>query len=365
MIVQTQRITNRRIIARFVATALVAAVFGSLTSVTRAQNTNAFFDRFSEHVQKSDSIDDKARKLIAGAIDEVGDADPEIVLVEALVVMSPPFLKAMDHYDEEEYVAAIEALRPLTDADDPYVRLNAEAYMVRSLVAADKLVKAADRIEKIQADRDALAAHTFAEAEMVYLLGYCQVQSLEFDKGQLTLEQFLADYPDAPQRYVVTARQMLAELARRIPESIGEVADLMQFSQKRLVNADTGETVQQAQQRVLDLLDDLIEDAQKREQQQQQSSQQQQQQQQQKQNQQQQNQQQQQDPSQPMPDSRTNPNRGNLGEKRPGRVVNPGESWGAMPDAQREKVLQVLRESFPGRYRELVEQYYESLAEQP
>lgn len=351
-------------IRQFAAIVICAAAPWTVAPIVRAQFEDAFFDRFSKHVQESDAIDDKARELIAGAIADAADADPEIVLIEALVVMSPRFLDAMDHYDEEEYDAAIEALRPLFDADDSYVRHNAEAYAVRSMVASDKLVEAESRIEKILTEREPFAAHTFAEAEMVYLLGYCQVQSLEFDKGELTLERFLADYPDAPQRYVVTARQMLAELARRIPESIGEVADLMQFSQKRLVNADTGESVQQAQQRVLDLLDDLIEDAQKREQQQQ-SSQQNQQQQRKQQQDQQQNQQQQQDPNQPMPDSRTNPNRGNLAEKRPGRVVNPGEAWGAMPDAQREKVLQVLRESFPGRYRELVEQYYESLAEQP
>jgi hypothetical protein len=50
---------------------------------------------------------------------------------------------------------------------------------------------------------------------------------------------------------------------------------------------------------------------------------------------------------------------------RPGRVVTPGEAWGSMPDAEREKILQVLRDSFPGRYRALVEQYYKTLAEQP
>jgi len=351
-------------IRQFAAIVMCAAAPLTIAPIVRAQSENAFFDRFGEHVKQSEAINDKARELIADAIADAGDADPEIVLIEALVVMSPQFLDAMDHYDEEKYDAAIEALKPLLDADDPYIRHNAAANAVRSMVASDKLVEAEARVENILTDRSEFAAHTFAEAEMVYLLGYCQVQSLEFDKGEMTLERFLADYPDAPQRYVVTARQMLAELARRIPESIGEVADLMQFSQKRLVNADTGESVQQAQQRVLDLLDDLIEDAQKREQQQQQSSQQQQQQRKQQQ-QQQQNQQQQQDPNQPMPDSQTNPSRGNLADKRPGRVVNPGDAWGAMPDAQREKVLQVLRESFPGRYRELVEQYYESLAEQP
>lgn len=39
------------------------------------------------------------------------------------------------------------------------------------------------------------------------------------------------------------------------------------------------------------------------------------------------------------------------------------EIWGDPKDRERtEKVLQVLKEKFPERYRDLVEQYYKSLA---
>ena len=37
--------------------------------------------------------------------------------------------------------------------------------------------------------------------------------------------------------------------------------------------------------------------------------------------------------------------------------------WGKLPDAERDKILQSLRDRFPSRYRELVEQYYRALAE--
>ena len=47
------------------------------------------------------------------------------------------------------------------------------------------------------------------------------------------------------------------------------------------------------------------------------------------------------------------------------RQANPGDAWGAMPPAQREKILQALRDSFPRRYRQLVEQYYEQLGKKP
>lgn len=334
---------------------------GVLATSARADDDDAFFKRFAKHVASQTDLDPGARAIISEALGEADDVDPEMLLVESLVVMSPAFLAAMDHYDEDEYLETVKALTPLRASGDPYLRHNAEAYAIRAMVAMDQLVEARASIEAVLQNREEFSAHTFAESEMAYLLGYCHVQLLEFDKGRATLEQFLRDYPDAPQRLVVTARQMLAELARRVPESIGEVADLMQFSQKRLANADTGEKVRQAQQRVIDLLDELIDEAQKREQQAQQASQSQSKKQQQKQ----QNQSQPQPQQQPMDQSQLDQRRANAALKKAGRVVQPGEAWGAMPEAQREKVLQVLRDSFPGRYRVLVEQYYESLAEQP
>ena len=45
--------------------------------------------------------------------------------------------------------------------------------------------------------------------------------------------------------------------------------------------------------------------------------------------------------------------------------ANPGDAWGAMPPAEREQILQALRDNFPRRYRKLVEQYYEELAKKP
>ncbi|MGB0717589.1 MAG: hypothetical protein ACPGXK_17050, partial [Phycisphaerae bacterium] len=68
-------------------------------------------------------------------------------------------------------------------------------------------------------------------------------------------------------------------------------------------------------------------------------------------------------PNSPMQDSNlpggATPGTGPLRESR---RASPGEAWGAMPPAQRKEILQALRDSFPGQYRRLVEQYYTELA---
>ena len=67
----------------------------------------------------------------------------------------------------------------------------------------------------------------------------------------------------------------------------------------------------------------------------------------------------------PMLDSRLPGGRAREAPLREARRANPGEAWGAMPPEQRERVLQALRDSFPSRYRQLVEQYYEQLSKKP
>ncbi len=346
----------------------IACVARAGDGVELDENGNGFFDRLVTHVQSIESVDEKAQKIIAGAVsdyqkelaDPEGDpGDPESLIIEVLVLMSPEFRDALDDYDEngatEENVAA---MKKITRSDDPYLHHNANLFLVRQLVELEKLVEAEARITEIFKDIETYNDYAFGEPDLLYMLGYCQIHNLKHDEAKRTLEDFLVQFPDASPRFVVTAKQMLAELARRVPESIGEVADLMSFSHKRLAAADTGEQVQTAQQRVIELLDTLIEETEKQEQQQQSSSDQQQSQP--------QDNPQQQDQSESAPQDPQSPNGGSMQPgKKAGRRVNPGDAWGSMPQADRDKVLQVLRDRFPGRYRALVEQYYESLAEQP
>ncbi len=328
---------------------------------------NDFFDRLVTHTESIESVDEKARAIISDAVAEYREesqdpeadaADPESLLIAVLVLASPEFRDALDAYDEDGATDEnIASMKKLTSSKDPYIRLNAELFLIRQLVESEQLIEAEDRIVEVVKDIDSYNAHAFGEPDLYYMLGYCQLHNLNHDDAKRTLEDFLVRFPDASPRFVVTAKQMLAELARRVPESIGEVADLMSFSHKRLAAADTGEQTRNAQNRVIELLETLIEETEKQEQQQSSSSSQQSDP---------QNNPQQQNPSETPPEDSQAPKGGSqLTNKKAGRRVTPGDAWGSMPQADRDKVLQVLRDRFPGRYRALVEQYYESLAQQP
>ena len=314
-------------------------------------------DRFVTAVSVDTKVPAEAAELLRTQWSACRDCDPEEFLAQGLAVFSPPFREGLDAYDADDHLACAQRMESLSHDANPFVAVNAAAYEIKALVGLDRLIEAAERIGELSGDGGArLAAYSYFAPEMGFLRGYCLLGDLRFEEADHALRAFLADFPDAPSRLALSARQILLELSNREPEMMGEVVDLMQYSGRRLKNADAGETVQQRQQRVLELLDKMIKEAEDREKNacssgssgssggQSKSG---------------------QAPQSPMQDSSLPSGNPEPGMLRSGRRVNPGETWGAMPPAERERDLQALRESFPKRYRRLDEQYYEELAKKP
>ena len=149
------------------------------------------------------------------------------------------------------------------------------------------------------------------------------------------------------------ARQLLLEIERRERGTLEEVATVMGYSAARLRVADASPRVRTSQDEVIALLDKLIQDTEQQEKEQRQRS-------------------------SGRRAAGTPQNRpragaeqsalpdagaGQIGEQHAAPRADPGEMWGRLPPAEREKILQSLRDRFPSRYRQLVEQYYRSLAE--
>jgi hypothetical protein len=132
----------------------------------------------------------------------------------------------------------------------------------------------------------------------------------------------------------------------------------MVYAGRRLNRGLADQPVRQSQKRAVDLLNQLVEEAEQREKQQQQQS---------------------GSPSggkggsgQRMGNAPISPARqsmlpggsGAKGELDSRPAVRPGEMWGQMRPEDRQRILQSLREGFPSRYRQLVEQYYRQLAKE-
>lgn len=328
----------------------VALVIASLSPAVRAQSPA---DEFVEHLDTFPGLEPKAAELIRTAWADCDGCDGEEFLTQGLTVLSPTFREGLDAYDADRYDQAASITKKLSGDANAFISVNAAAYQVKALVQEERLLEALTHIEALLSRSDDLARVSYFEAEMHFLHGYCLLSDLQYTKAAQALGGFEERFPNASQRLVVAAQQILVELLNRQPGQIGEVVDLMDFCGRRLQIADAGDKVHQRQQRVIDILDRMIEEAEEKEQEQcstgsgggGQGD---------------------QAPSNPMQDSVLPGGAGSdKAELRASRRANPGEVWGSMPPADRAKILQALRDSFPSRYRQLVEQYYEELAKKP
>lgn len=310
---------------------------------------------FVDEVRKNEQLDERARKIILRVWDDCDGCDVEELMVQGLTLIDAGFRAGLDAFERENYDEAARILGRVARSDDPFVATHAAVYRVKALTANERVSEALPMIDHLLMDgRERLEATSYFEAEVTFLRGYCLLLDLRYEEAAGQLRSFLANYPEASQRLRLSAQQMYGELTNRNPDGMADVTDLMDFSGRRLAAGDSGERVQSQQQRIVELLNKLIEEAEDQENNNSSNSQ----------NDGSQNQQNQ-APSNPMQDSRLVPGNPDIGHLRDARRAKPGEVWGAMPPAEREKILQAMREAFPSRYRQLVEQYYEELAKKP
>lgn len=320
----------------------------------------AVVEEFRKHVQGL-GLEPTAREAIDQIWRDQNASDPRDQMVGAIAILSEEYKRALDALDGDKAGAAIEAVQPAAASKDFYVAAHAQTLLARALLEQERLAESQKTLETLYVRRSALMARTFLAPEVLFLLGYCRLHDVDYEGALKVFREFEEQFPEAPEQYRLPVRQMLQEMAGRRPEGLGDVHDLMNYAGRQLKHARANETVQARQARAVELLDKLIEDAQQREQQQQQ--------------QQQQEQQQQsggksggaqgaQQPQRGADRSVAPGGQGRVGELHNSGRARPGEQWGKMRPEERERVLQALRQNYPSRYRQLVEQYYRQLSKE-
>ncbi|MBI5866200.1 MAG: hypothetical protein HZB38_17155 [Planctomycetes bacterium] len=287
------------------------------------------------------------------------DRDPAGFVPDALAVLDPRFRSALEAFDAGRSEDVARILEPLCSSSDPFLAANATYFRARALVDLGKFEEVETELARPTASADGLDAATPFAPHLAFLRGIAQARNLHFSEAGATLSAARGRYADAPEAVLSGMRQLQLELERREAGTLDEVAGVMQYVADRLQAIDAGERVRARQSEVLTLLDKLIEE---QEQQEKSSnsggncakkkkgagkkpgeS---------------------QKPSKPRDDSEAPSGSGDVGDLHAAPKTDPGEMWGKLPPTEREKILQSLRDRFPSRYRQLVEQYYRSLAEQ-
>ncbi|MGD8451671.1 MAG: hypothetical protein PVJ57_07615 [Phycisphaerae bacterium] len=324
-----------------------AAVGETLEDVTRL---NAAFRRHLQSLGPQHAI---AVEIVESSWETYEQESPTSLVPDALGVLYPAYREALAAFDAGDAARAASLMEPLRRHEDPYVAANAEYFHARALVEQGLSEEAERDLAELVADDDTLREHTPYAAHALFLRAHCQAANLHWADAEATLQALTAVFPDAAEPVLLGARQLRIEIERRREGTLDDVADVMGYSAARLGVGDATERVQEQQENVVALLDRLIDEAQQREQQQQQST---------------GRRDSGQQPEAPRAGAEQSElpgaEAGQIGEQHAAPRVDPGEMWGRLPPAERERILQGLRQRYPSRYRQLVEQYYRSLAEE-
>lgn len=281
-----------------------------------------------------------------------GDRD---LIVRCLSVLHPEFRRALRNLNNEQPALAIELLQPMLKSDNPYLAANARFFIARARMQQEDHEAAAEHLSALG---EQSPPRTQYRGESLFRLAICQTRLLERRKALTSITRFLREHPDAPEWQQSRAQQLALELMTYREGGLREVSDLMQYSRRRLKLAELDAPTRPRQKRIVEVLDKIIEKAQKQQGQgsgqgqgmaagtgsgpPQGNA----------------------PPSAPATESRLSGGTSSMGER--GRTIRgrPGENWGQMPPREREKALSHIKSKFPERYRELVEQYYKSLQEE-
>ena len=276
---------------------------------------------------------------------------------DSLAVLFKPYAAALTAFERRDYETALTGFESLAGESDPYLSTNARYFQLRTLVALQRYEAAEDAITKLLDAQPQLGELTPYAPHLRMLLAHCQARDLRPASALATLETLLTESDALPEAVLVSARQLMLELQRQGDAPLEQVERLMQYVATRLEAIDTSQRTRDRQQEIIDLLDKMIEEQEQQEQQQQSgggSS-----------------QQQSQAPTPQPQQSQQHAQRsdersgqGDIGDLHDSPTAKPGEAWGELPPAERERILQDLRERYPTRYRQLVEQYYRALAEE-
>lgn len=228
----------------------------------------------------------------------------------------------------------------------PWIRQNLNLLYGRWLANHDYFEEAQERLQPLA------AADVIDPPMLMFYRGVVAYRLV--DKATCAAQlQPLVDHRDqVPRRYVAVAQLMLADIQPVKPDTLDEVARIMDRIRLRLNNARAGKLVRTEEEQVIAKLDKMIEKIEEQLQQQQQQS--------------------GGGAGTPGSNQPTQPAQQSIagGPKGPGDVdpkaTGTATDWGNLPPKEREAALQQLGKDVPSHYRDVIEEYFRTLArEQP
>lgn len=317
-------------------------------------------DAFLKHVESLQTITEKQRKEAVSILKEdIEDPESRLdAMMDALAEVEPKLGDVLDDLFDEKYDKAEKSLKELLDHNDPYVAANARFLLARAYVNQQNFEQALETVDPLTLAGNNMHKYVCYGGEALFLKGVAQAELLQREYAIDTLNTFMKNYPQAPERMVEGAYYIVTDLIYTPEGSLADVQQRMEYAGRKLALKDSGDPTQKQHKTIVKMLDKLIEEAEEKEkggggggggsssgggnkpgQGGKAAG----------------------DPTSPASVSQAPEGQGKYGELKK-KPPEKGESWGDLNQREREKVLAALKERFPERYQELVKGYSESIA---
>ena len=336
----------------------IACSLGSLLlpNCVRADKTsdNAVVDSFLEYVAEMSSADEAQKKAVQKLVGELRADSPADSITESLIKLYPDYSNAIEASDNDELASAQKGLKVFVDSDNRFLSADASFYLARTLMNHEQFEVALPYLEKLTGD---LADFTVHSGNAQFFIAVAQAGMLKNDEAIESFRVFLNENVDAPERLRMSAWRQAQHLNDIAEGELDDVSHRMDFSRRRLAIEESNEETQDEQDKIINMLNKLIEDAEKQEAQS--SS---------KQNTQQKSEGQQPQQGGPKPGEKPGQSKSNQGgsSSNPnGRAVKKSfdngaqSAWSQLRDRARDPANTAAKEKLPPAYREIIEDIYE------
>jgi hypothetical protein len=341
-----------------VVTVLVSLLVGVASAADSRANLDQVLDEFVAAVKADRSLSADRQNAAAEIVAALRtDAEGKsVAITEVLRVLHSEFKDALAALGEENLGAAFTRLDVLRESKNPYLAADASFFLARAYLLDERFEDAMPLLADLQSK---WAAKTTHGGEVLFLQGVAEVAMLRHKEATETLSKFLALYPDSPERMRVGAFRQLEQLKLFAEGTLSDVSLRMDYSRRKLTLEDTGMDTRQQQTKIIEILAKLIKEAEERE---------------------------------------CNCRGGGSGKGQGNKQGKGGEGdsqgqgqgqaqggssgggskgidsdtvkrlhrggpqspWSQLRDKERDPVYSAIKEKFPARYQQLIEQYYKS-----
>jgi len=240
---------------------LTAALLTMFLALPSLAGDTDVVDSFRDHVK---TLDVKAaqKQSAEKQIEAFADESPVDAITEGLIAIYPDYGTAIDSSEDDDTVAAVKLLTPLTRSDDKFLAADASFFMARMLMNDEQFESALPLLDSL---KDQFQDHTLHAGTSDYFLGVAHAGMLDNEKAIKSFIEFLESNPDAPERMQVSAWRQVQRLQAIEEGKLDDVHQRMEYSRRRLGLEKTNDPTQVEQDKIVVMLSKLIKDAEKKE----------------------------------------------------------------------------------------------------